>query len=276
MADGMASGAYVLGHDDHELDRLASQARIIDPATRWFFSEAGIAPGMRVLDIGSGAGDVALLAASLVGPSGQVVGTDRSAAALARARERANAREFSNVSFVEGDPSSLTFERPFDAMVGRWVLMYQPDPGAFLRKLMAHVRPGGVIVFHESDLANARSSPRVSTFETWCAIVAEVMLREGYHTNGQQMLVRAFRDAGLPIPKMRSHAVTAGGGAGATDEVRLLTDLVRTLRDEIVRHGLAAAADLEDDVPAERILAEMAATGAVITYRADVAAWCQA
>jgi SAM-dependent methyltransferase len=275
MADDLASLAYVLGHEDWELGRLASQARLVDPATRWFFSEAGIARGMRVLDVGSGAGDVAFLVASLVGPEGEVVGTDRSAAALARARARARAHELGNVSFVEGDPSKLAFERPFDAVVGRWVLMYQPDPGAFLKKLKAQVRPGGVIVFHEADHASARSSPSVPIFETSCALVAEVMRRAGHHTDGAHMLARSFLAAGLPPPTMRTHAVTAAGAPDAVDEVRLLTDLVRALSHEIVRQGLAAAADLDPEVLTERILAGMAQANAVITHRADVAAWCR-
>ena len=79
---------YLLGHSPEELDRLTVQARLIDPITRQFFVEAGVAPGMRVLDVGSGAGDVAFLVAGLVGPAGEVVGTDRSAAALAAARAR--------------------------------------------------------------------------------------------------------------------------------------------------------------------------------------------
>lgn len=69
----MADGTYVLGHSDAELRRLETQARVKDPITRRFFVEAGVGPGMRVLDVGSGAGDVALLLAELVGESGQVV-----------------------------------------------------------------------------------------------------------------------------------------------------------------------------------------------------------
>src|SRR5712691_4803629 len=81
--------AYSLGHSDRELTRLRVQARLVNPITRRFLVEAGIAPGMRVLDVGSGVGDVAFLAAQLVGDTGEVVGTDRSAAALAVARGRA-------------------------------------------------------------------------------------------------------------------------------------------------------------------------------------------
>jgi tRNA A58 N-methylase Trm61 len=54
----------VLGHSDRELERLRRQAQLIDPITLQFLTEAGIANGMRVLDVGSGAGDVAFLAAN--------------------------------------------------------------------------------------------------------------------------------------------------------------------------------------------------------------------
>ncbi len=83
-----SGGTYALGHSAQELERLRIQARLIDPITRRFFLEAGLGPGMRVLDIGSGAGDVAFLAAELVGVTGEVVGTDRAAKAVAAARER--------------------------------------------------------------------------------------------------------------------------------------------------------------------------------------------
>jgi 2-polyprenyl-3-methyl-5-hydroxy-6-metoxy-1,4-benzoquinol methylase len=80
--------AYALGHTDQELRRLATQARLNDPITRHFLIMAGITQGMRVLDIGSGAGDVAILAAALVGSTGEVVGSDPATSAVDTARER--------------------------------------------------------------------------------------------------------------------------------------------------------------------------------------------
>src|SRR3984893_14135333 len=150
---------YVLGHSDRELDRLDQQARLIDPITRRFLCAAGIVPGMRVLDVGSGAGHLALLAADLVGAGGEVVGTDRSPAALATARKRAAAPALPNVTFREGDPAEMTFDRPFDAVIGRYVLMFQSDPTAMLRGVAKHARRGGVIFFQEPDLDGARSFP---------------------------------------------------------------------------------------------------------------------
>src|SRR5258708_37784578 len=87
---------YLLGHSERELDRLQAQARLIDPVTRRFFHDAGVGPGMRVLDVGSGAGDVAFLVADLVGDSGEVVGADRVAAALGSAPTRGAGRRRRN------------------------------------------------------------------------------------------------------------------------------------------------------------------------------------
>src|SRR6516164_10514008 len=132
---------YALGHSARELDRLSFQASVVAPFTRQLFSQAGIKPGMRVLDVGSGAGDVAFLAAELVGPTGWIIGVDRSATALAVARARANEQSLRNVTFLDGDPTEMTFEQAFDAVVGRYVLMYQADPARMLSKLKTLLRP---------------------------------------------------------------------------------------------------------------------------------------
>jgi tRNA A58 N-methylase Trm61 len=92
MASDDAS-EYVLGHSARELERLRRQAELVNPNTRQYLIEAGIAPGMRVLDVGSGAGDVAFLAAELVGPSGQVVGVDRSLNAIERITQEMSANQ---------------------------------------------------------------------------------------------------------------------------------------------------------------------------------------
>jgi len=88
----------------------------------------GLAKVCAFLDVGSGSGDVAFLAADLVGPSGEVVGIDRERTAVDWANARAHSRATRNVNFVEGDPAEMEFDRQFDAIVGRLVLMYYPDP----------------------------------------------------------------------------------------------------------------------------------------------------
>ena len=75
MSDFDTSDAYALGLPRRDR-RLIRQAQIYGPLTRRFFATAGIAAGMKVLDVGSGAGDVALLLADLVGPRGAVTGVE--------------------------------------------------------------------------------------------------------------------------------------------------------------------------------------------------------
>jgi ubiquinone/menaquinone biosynthesis C-methylase UbiE len=68
------------------------------------------------------------------GPFGQVVGVDRSAVAGATASRRALAHELSNTRFVVGNASTMAFAEPFDAVVGRFVLLFCPDPVAMCGK----------------------------------------------------------------------------------------------------------------------------------------------
>ena len=104
MTPATADPPYPLGNTSAEHARLIRQAAIWDPFTERLFRDTGIGPGQRVLDIGSGVGDVAMLAAkSFVGPSGVVVGVEREPVTIATARSRVAKAGLSNVSFLESD-----------------------------------------------------------------------------------------------------------------------------------------------------------------------------
>jgi SAM-dependent methyltransferase len=265
---------YVMGHSDRELQRLRRQAQLIDPITRQFLVQAGLAHGMRVLDIGTGAGDVAFLAADLVGPTGQVVGVDRSDAALATARTRAEAMSLTNVTFHQSELTEMTFDQPFDAAVGRYVLCFQPDPVSLLRGIAKLLRPGGFILFHEPDRSQMRSFPPAPTYDRCCLWLNETYRRSGVDVWIGVKLHSLFMAAGLPGPQMRMHAVI--GGADALDEIHLDADQAVTLAGEIERLGVANASELGVETLVERIAKEMAANQSVIVGRAEIGAWSHA
>lgn len=237
---------YVLGHSVAELRRLATQARLIDPISRRFFTSAGIVEGMRVLDVGSGAGDVAILLADLVGPKGSVVGTDTALSAVSTAEYRVHAEGLSNVSFRHGDPAEMSFEEPFDAVVGRYVLQFMQQPSAALAKLAKRVRPGGVVAFHELDWDGARSAPSVPTYDLACRWASRTIELGFAQTRLGPRLASLFAEANLPPATMQLEAVIASGHA-ALDVIHLVTDLVATLLPAMERLGVASTTEVDID-----------------------------
>lgn len=267
-----AAHEYVLGHSEHEVERLKAQARLIDPITDRFFRAAGVAQGMRVLDVGSGAGDVAFLAAELVGASGSVVGADRVAAAVQVAQARAAERSQLNVAFAVGDPADLTFDTPFDAVVGRYVLQFQQEPAALLRRLATKVRPGGVLVFHEIDWAGLSSFPAVPTYDQCSQWGADAMRRHGTETRMGSKLHATFVAAGLPAPTMRLEALVVAG-VDSLPWLRLFKDLIATLLPELERSGVATATEVGVDTLVQRMGQEANASASVLFGHYQIAAW---
>ena len=214
-----------------------TQAEILRPITERLLVNAGIGFGMRILHIGCGAGDVAMLAAELVGPSGSVVGIDRNPQVLATARERAQTVDLRNVSFEEASPETLVNKGgAFDLVVGRYVLIHQPDPVTLLRNTARLVKPGGSLAFHEIRLSQKCASvPNVPIFE-----LIEFLIRMAFscalpnHDAGDR-LIQHFSQAGLPEPKLFSETPIWG-----SQEAPLgwLVDTLRSLSSQLQRMGI--------------------------------------
>ncbi|ESZ40097.1 hypothetical protein X730_30220 [Mesorhizobium sp. L103C565B0] len=263
---------YELGHSERELRRLATQAALVDPMTRDYLRRAGLRAGMHVLDVGSGAGDVAFLAADIVGPTGLVIGSDRSAEALDAARARAAQRGLENVIFHQCDPATFTFDIAFDAVVGRYVLMFAPDPVEMLRGVARHLGPGGVMVFHEVDWTGAASFPSVPTYDNCFRCIVETFRRVGTNPNMGLQLHATFVKAGLPAPSMAVSAL-AGGGSDSMSGIDLISDLAATMAPVMEQMGVIAASELGPETLQDRIRAEAYASGSVVVGRYEVGAW---
>jgi SAM-dependent methyltransferase len=272
--DADAKSGYILGHSEREIARLKAQAAELDPITRRFLREAGIVPGMRVLDVGSGAGDVSFLAAELVGATGEVVGVDLALAAIEVARSRATAHSLQNVAFLEGNPATMAFDRPFDAVIGRYVLQFQKDPVAMLRNVTAHVRPKGLIVFQENDWAGLASFPPVPTFDRACQWASATMRRHGTETHMGTKLHGTFVGAGLGSPTMRLEA-PVGGTPANLKWLKRFRELIATLLPEMERLGVATAGQVGIETLVERISDEAARTNSVIIGHFSVGAWAR-
>ena len=235
---------------------------------------AGVTDGMRVLDVGTGAGDVAFLAWELIGDNGWVVGVDRESDVLALARERAGALGLRNVSFQEADASKLTFESRFDAVIGRYFLQFQPEPASVLRLLVSHLRPGGLVAFHESDWTSFKSIPPVHIWDRCGRLATEALKAGGAETQTGTKLPSIFAAAGLPSPSMRMTTIV-GGGAQSRYACTRAADLVLTLLPSIESLGLVKPGELNPETLAEQMIADVSASGSIVIAWSEVAAWCR-
>jgi SAM-dependent methyltransferase len=269
------STEYGLGHSTGETRRLMLQHQIYAPITRRLFEAAGIGAGMRVLDVGSGAGDVALLLADLVGPHGAVVGFDVNASILNTARARAEAGGLRNVTFYAGDAASLPPNLTFDAIVGRWILMHLPDPVGTLRALVeTRLRPGGIVAFQESDFGYPPASfPRSDLVEQVSRWGAPPDLGE---SGGPRMrmgmeLFATFLDAGLPAPQLRLDGAIGGGADWPGYEY--VAETMRSLLPALERMTGLDPDEVEIDTLEDRLREDAVSGRRVMVLPITIGAW---
>src|SRR5215469_2625166 len=266
-----AETRYQLGSDAAELARLDLQGRLLAPATRTILATAGVRPGMRVLDLGSGAGDVAFAAAGLVGPAGEVIGIDQSRDAVARATARAGQRGLSNVRFVAGDIHDPAPGGPFDSIIGRLVLMYVPDPAAVLRTQASVLRSGGIIAPIEFDLHSARSLPSTPLAGQALSWLGEAFTRAGIDPALGPGLWAVLQAAGLQPSGMIG--VQPHFGPDDPDGAAILAGIVTTVLPLIERLGVTTAAEVGADTLQQRLSDELAASAAVFAHPMLISAW---
>jgi ubiquinone/menaquinone biosynthesis C-methylase UbiE len=272
-AGGEGGGhGYVLGDSDDELDRLAQQAELYAGITEDVLKRAGIGPGMRVLDVGCGAGDVALQAARLVGPTGAVVGIDLSAKALETAAARAEDAGIGNFSARTADIMSLPPTPEFDAVTGRMILAHVPDPVGVLRHLAQFVRPGGVLAFLELDVSSTATVPELPLLQEHVGRIVSLYREVGVEPDMGSKLYATFQAAGLS-PELTGN-VRIEGGADAR-VYGYVAATVRTLLPSMVDHGIASAEDVDIDTLAERLRRLSVAGGHCILYPRMIGGWAR-
>jgi len=271
MTKTRQSADYPLGHTDSEHERLIRQAARVAPITERFFREAGIGPGQRVLDLGSGVGDVAMLVARLVGPSGEVVAIERDRNSIAKASGRVTEAGFHNVTFNESNVDEIADENPFDAAVGRFILMYLPDPVAALRSISQLVRPGGVLVFQEPTWGPVLA--HLVQLPLWFAtasLIDKTMRVSANHDMGTE-LHDTFLAAGLPEPAVRMELPMGRESYLA----QWYYDTLCSLRPQIEQLNLPIDSLGNLDSLVQRLQAEVAESKTVACWFASVGAWCR-
>lgn len=254
---------YIFEDRAAEQERLLAQATLFEPSTRRLLVEAGLTPGMRVLDLGTGAGSVAAIAAELVGPDGAVVGIDRDPDAVESARVLADRAGLRNVEFRVADVQTLDgVPGGFDAVVGRLVLMYLADPADALRNAAARAQPGAVICMYEADFTYPWASEHTPLWRQVQGWVLDTLAKAGAEQRMGPSLFGAFYAAGLGEPQMLL-ASFAGGGSQAP--AWGIANLIRGVLPLMERLGVASRDEVDPETLSERLLTEVVASDGILT-----------
>lgn len=261
--------AYILGHDDAEVQRLLLQGRIWHHHTEHALRMAGLRPGMRVLDVGCGPGDVSIVASRLVGPTGTVIGVD-SADIVELARTRAAELSACDVRFQQCAIDDVALDGPVDAVIGRFILMHLPEPVAAIRRLAGQIRPGGLIAFAETDITLAGSVPALPLWTAVKTAISETFSGVGVDPACGRTLHTLFVQAGLK-PQL-----TLAGSLGGPDEDDILNLVVDAWRSVYVlaqRLGTAPDELINLDTLLSRLQQELVDNDAIVVLPPMITAW---
>jgi SAM-dependent methyltransferase len=262
---------YALGSTDAEIERLQAQAAVIAEPTAVMLQRGGIEPGMRVLDLGCGPGDVSFLLADLVGAGGSVVGVDLDAAQLAVANRRRDERGAATVEFQQGDARTFVADQPFDAVVCRLLLMHLPEPAEVLAHHLRNLRPGGPFVAVDYDMSGARAYPDVPLYRE-----AGAWMQAGFRHVG------AEPNIGMGLPELLHRVGLTDVGTlglqlffGPEDRwaVGYVVDVVRSLKSLILASGVVSEAGMGLDTLEERMDAQIRERRAGWTMPTIVGGW---
>jgi SAM-dependent methyltransferase len=267
----MSEPEYALGSDEAEIARLQVQAATIGEPTELLLQRGGIGQGMRVLDLGTGPGDVAFQLAGLVGPEGSVVGVDQDGAQLAEAERRLADRGLQNVQFCQGDVRTYNHDQPFDAVVCRLLLFHLPDAVDVIAHHVDALPTGGIFVAVDYDFGGFRTLPPVE-------LVSQVRrwLEAGFVYRGADPFV------GMRLPVLLEQAGLRDIGSlglqlyfPPDDPVApsLPVGVVRSLISAIVASGAATEDEIGIETLEQRLAEALRGEGAVYGMPTVVGGW---
>jgi ubiquinone/menaquinone biosynthesis C-methylase UbiE len=233
---------YVLGYRQAEQRRLQQQAQQLAHESSWLFDQTGMARGARVVEIGCGPHGCLELLSERVGPSGSVVGIERSADAVALARKLVVERGLGNVEVLEGDARSTGLPRAsFDVVTARLVLVNVPQPEQIVAEAVALVRPGGWAAFHEADYVSHICDPPSDAWTSLIELLETYSEKNGIDPFIGRKLPRLLRDAGLVEVRVNPvvHVYPPGHGRRS-----ILLDFAENLSERILAQNLVGEREL--------------------------------
>jgi SAM-dependent methyltransferase len=206
-------GEYALATGSRAVHRLKILDGVYGSGTRALLQRAGVKRGMRAADFGCGVGIVSQLIAIMIGPRGSVLGIDNSAGQVEQARLQAEVAGLRNATFIAADATQTGLPRgSFDVVYCRFLLLHLPDPEAALREMAALLKPGGMLVCEDGDLAAAGSVP-FSALNAFAELFGQLGPLRGVDYSISRRLYHLVVQEGLKNVNIQIHQPAIASGA---------------------------------------------------------------
>lgn len=225
-------------------DRLRVMSGVVSDTTSSLLNRLGNMAGWTAVDVGCGSGDISFDLAKRVGPEGKVVGLDMDEAQLAIVKAEAKERALRNVSFQAADVRMPWPISAVDLIYTRFVLTHLPDPLVVLRHACAALKPGGIFVAEDVDMAGHTCHPPSPAFDFY---------HECYLKSAQQRGGNPFIGLDLDLLFAKAGFVdvqtTLVQPFGRRGDIKLIPELTMSvMRDGLVSAGIATQHEVDQAI----------------------------
>jgi SAM-dependent methyltransferase len=260
---------YVLGYSKAEQQRLQRQTALLARESSWLFDQLEPLDGARVLDLGCGPQGCLDELSRRVGPTGSVVGVERSAEAVSMAKTMVASEGLTNVEVLERDARSTGLPpSSFDLVTSRLVLVNVPQPEQVIAEAVALAKPEGWVAFHEADWVSHLCDPPLAAWDTLVDLFVTYSEQNGIDPYIGRRVPRLLRAAGIADVAMNALVYACPPDHGGRS---VLLDFAENLRERLVDNGLVSDVELNDLMAA---LAEhLAVDDTVVVSPLRVQAW---
>jgi len=240
---------YIISGGQEGKKRLNVLSEILKDHTRALLETDGSISGNRMLDLGCGGGNVALMAARMVGPEGAVTAIDFDTEIIALARQDASEAGIHNVSFEARSAYDIGFDQEFDIAYSRFLLSHLNDPLRVLKNMIRSTRPGGKIIVEDVQFSGHFCYPPCPAFDAYLHYYSTAAINNGQNPEMGITLTDLFDKAGIDRLKLDMIQPVFTGGEGK----RMAGITLEKIKPMVIKQGIA------DEETINRVLNELEA-----------------
>ncbi|MDR3679310.1 MAG: methyltransferase domain-containing protein [Flavipsychrobacter sp.] len=225
-------GNYIIDGGQAGKSRLNVLAEVLYPYTRALLEAEGLLPGMHLLDVGCGGGNVAMMTASIVGPKGSVTAIDFDSEIIALDQQDAMATGTNNIDFHAVSAYDIDYNNEFDIVYSRFLLSHLQDPIKVLKKMVQSVQPGGKIIVEDIHFSGHFCYPACNAFDDYVAYFTEAARNNGHDAEIGARLPGLFKAAGIENIRFDVIQPTFNTGKGKWMAYLTLDKIKNTLMEQ--------------------------------------------